>query len=75
MPYSIHVNNPTKRAIAHARTCPEVPAGPVTHANNYWLRFPTWEETEVVRLTFADKGYYARWCECAACRSGVARHP
>ena len=68
MPFSIHVNTPTKRAIAHDPACPEVPADPVKHGNNYWMLFPTHEETDVVRLAFVDKGYDAHWCECEPIR-------
>jgi hypothetical protein len=71
MPFSIHINKPTKRAIAHRPECPEVPAAPTVHANNYWLNFKSEDEAETAREAFAENGYDAHWCECAACRPWI----
>jgi hypothetical protein len=68
MPFAIHIDKPTRRAIAHLVACPEVPADPVVHANDYWLRFPTQDEAETALETLGKNGFRARWCECPDCR-------
>ena len=69
-PYSIHVNDPTKRAIAHPCTCGyrKPPALRTEHRKNYWLDLQCCTGVEHTLELFSNQGYVeARWCECRDC--------
>ena len=66
VPFAIHVIGAL--AIAHAPACPDIPAESVTLATDYWLRFPTRDEANVLLNTLRSWGYVVNWCQCPNCR-------
>ena len=63
MPFSLHVNKPSKRASAHPAGCPEVPDAPVNHKDNYWQAFGSRTAIEAVIQQFKNRDFEAHWCD------------
>jgi hypothetical protein len=68
MTFPLHVNTPTKRAVAHPPECPEVPDDRVEHDRNYWEEFDSRDAIEFAMEKFPRRGYDAHWCQCVGCK-------
>ena len=68
MTFPLHVNTPTKRAVARPPGCPEVPDNRVEHHRNYWKEFDSRDAIESNMAGFRTRGYDAHWCKCVGCK-------
>ena len=67
MTYCIHVNRPTKQAIAHPCTCSEVPEPEerTEHEKNFWIEMRCRDGVDQMIKLFKESGYNeARWHKC-----------
>ena len=65
--YCIHVNIPTKQAIAHPCTCREVPKPEdrTEHKKNFWIELRCRGGVDQILKLFKDNAYKeARWHKC-----------
>lgn len=68
MAYLLHINTPTKTAIAHPPDCPEASELRTEPTNqNYWREFAAAQETDDALRQFREQGYESRWCQCIRC--------
>ncbi len=72
MAYLLHVNKPTKRAVAHPPYCPYSLRPQVSHEANFWQRFDSEMELDSEGKRLKREGFDFHRCTCNYCQKAAA---